>query len=184
MKLTKDVIVPAVCHILNLSIQQRKFPNKWKIAKISPLLKKGDPTQLKNYRPVALLCVAGMVLEKMVADQIESYFESNGLLGEYQFGFRRNKSTVSEMLTLYETLQEAKENSMHSLVILFDLSAAFDTVEPTVLIRKLKIYGFDQNSRSWMESYLTGRSQVATVNGQYSKSVELSKVGLCKYLDE
>ena len=55
---------------------------------------------------------------------------TNNLLGEYQFGFRRNKSTVSEMLTLYETLQEAKEQGLHSLVILFDLSAAFDTVEP------------------------------------------------------
>ena len=173
IKMCKEEMAGPLTLIINRSICSGVFPNKWKIAKISPLLKKGDPTQLKNYRPVALLCVAGMVLEKMVADQIESYFESNGLLGEYQFGFRRNKSTVSEMLTLYETLQEAKENSMHSLVILFDLSAAFDTVEPTVLIRKLKIYGFDQNSRSWMESYLTGRSQVATVNGQYSKSVEL-----------
>jgi hypothetical protein len=101
------------------------FPSKWKIAKISPLLKKGDPLQLKNYRPVALLCVAGMVLEKVVADQTESYFESNGLLGEYQFGFRRHKSIVSEMLTLYETLQEAKDQGLHSLVILYDLSAAF-----------------------------------------------------------
>ena len=115
-----------------------------------------------------------MVLEKVVADQIESYFEKHKLFGEYQFGFRRNKSTVSEMLTLYETLQEAKEKSLHSLVILFDLSAAFDTVEPDVLIRKLKIYGFDHNARSWMKSYLTGRSQVATVGGHYSKAVELN----------
>ena len=123
---------------------------------------------------MALLCVAGMVLEKIVADQIESYFEKNRLLGEYQFGFRRNKSTVSEMLTLYETLQEAKDQGLHSLVILYDLSAAFDTIEPKVLLQKLEIYGFDQNSRSWMESYLTGRSQIATVGGQFSQPVELN----------
>ena len=59
-------------------------------------------------------------------------------------------------------------------MILFDLSAAFDTVEPEVLLKKLKIYGFDNNSRSWMESYLTKRSQVAAVDGQYSKAVELN----------
>ena len=64
---------------------------------------------LKNFRPVALLCVAGMVLEKIVADQIEEFFERNNLFSEYQFGFRRDKPTISELLTLFETIQEAKE---------------------------------------------------------------------------
>ena len=79
--------------------------------------------QIYVYRPVALLSVAGMVLEKIVADQVYSYFEKKGLLGNFQFGFRKHKSTVSEMLTLFETLQEAKEKGLQTLLICFDSSA-------------------------------------------------------------
>ena len=61
--------------IVNRSICSGVFPETWKDAKVTPLLKKGDPTLLKNFRPVALLCVAAMVLEKIVADQVEDFFE-------------------------------------------------------------------------------------------------------------
>ena len=135
------------------------------------MLKKGDPTAMKNFRPVALLCVAGMVLEKIVADQIEDFFERNGLFGEFQFGFRRNKSTISELLTLFETIQEAKEEDMKVALVLYDLSAAFDSVE--VIIEKLQIYGFNSLSRKWLKSYLIGRKQFTTVNGKKSSPVTL-----------
>ena len=173
LKECKEEVAGPLTIIINRSICSGVFPKNWKVAKIAPLLKKGDATKRENYRPVALLCVAGMVLEKIVADQIESYFESNKLLGQFQFGFRRNKSTVSELLTLFETLMEAKENNKLILQILYDLSAAFDTVEPRVIIEKLRVYGFDYNSRKWMESYLTKRSQKTMVGGKLSEPVEL-----------
>ena len=88
---------------------------------------------------------------------------------QFQFGFRKNKSTISELLTLFETLQEAKEAGKHIGLILYDLSAAFDTVEPGVLVEKLKIYGFDYTSRKWMESYLMGRKQVTAVEEKQSQ---------------
>ena len=109
LKMCKEEIAGPLTLIVNRSICSGVFPSAWKVAKVCPLLKKGDPLQVKNYRPVALLSVAGMVLEKIVADQVYSYFEKKGLLGNFQFGFRKHKSTVSEMLTLFETLQEAKE---------------------------------------------------------------------------
>merc|ERR1711989_187081 len=68
---------------------------------------------------------------------------------------------------------EAKENNKLILQILYDLSAAFDTVEPRVIIEKLRVYGFDYNSRKWMESYLTKRSQKTMVGGKLSEPVEL-----------
>ena len=70
IKLCKEELAGPLTIIINRSICSGVFPEDWKLAKITPLLKKGDPTLLKNYRPVALLCVAGMVLEKIVADQI------------------------------------------------------------------------------------------------------------------
>ena len=74
-------------YIVNSSISTGKYPSLWKIAKVFPMHKKGDKKILKNYRPVSMLVVAGMVLEKVVALQIEEYFEKNNLLGKFQFGF-------------------------------------------------------------------------------------------------
>ena len=76
--------------IVNRSIFSGVSPENWKEAKVTPLLKKGNPTLLKNFRPVALVCVAAMVLEKIVADQVEDFFEKNGLFGEFQFGLIPN----------------------------------------------------------------------------------------------
>ena len=89
-------------YIINTSILEGKYPTKWKLPKVIPLHTKGDKKSLKNYTPVSLLPVAGMVLERIVTLQIEEYFENNNLLGEFQFGFRKNKSTISELLTLFE----------------------------------------------------------------------------------
>ena len=74
------------------------------MAKVIPLHKKGDKKSLKSYRPVSLLPVPVMILEKVVACQIEEFFEQNKLLGSFQFGFQKNKSTISELLTLFDTL--------------------------------------------------------------------------------
>ena len=126
-------------YIINTSILTGKFPTNWKISKIIPLYKKGDKKVLKNYRPVSLLSVAGMVLEKVVAVQIEDFFEENKLFGSFQFGFRKNKSTVSEMLTVFDTLLEAKEMKKDILLLMYDLSSAFDCVSHEVLLGKLKI---------------------------------------------
>ena len=87
--------------------------------------------------------------------------------------FRQNRSTISELLTLFETIQEAKEEDMKVALILYDLSAAFDSVEPEVIIEKLKIYGFNSLARNWMRSYLTGRRQFTRVSGKDSTPVTL-----------
>jgi hypothetical protein len=98
-----------------------------------------------------------------VALQIEEFFESNGLLGKFQFRFRRNKSTISEFLTLFDTLLEAKEMKREIMIILYDLSAAFNTMPHQILIEKLRLYGFCQLSIKWMESYLSNRKHFVEV---------------------
>jgi hypothetical protein len=74
-----------------VSIVTGKYPTDWKISKVIPLHKKGDKKSIKNYRPVALLSVSGMILERIVALQIEEFFEKNDLFGSFQFGFRKKK---------------------------------------------------------------------------------------------
>jgi hypothetical protein len=96
--------------------------------------------------------VAGMILQKVVAMQIEDFFESNDLFGSFQFGFRKGKSTVSELLTLFATLLDAKQDKKEILLIMYDLSSAFDLADHKILIAKLKVYGFDSNALKWVES--------------------------------
>ena len=75
--------------------------SKWKQACVTPLHKKSERFQRKNYRPVALLCVPGMILERVVAIQINRFFEENSLFGNWMFAYRENKSITNELLALF-----------------------------------------------------------------------------------
>ena len=114
-----------------------------------------------------------MILEKVITDQIGEFFERNNLFGSYQFGFRRGKSTISELLQLFDNILEAKDQRKEILLLMYDLSAAFDTVSHDNLINKLKIYGFNEDAINWMESYLHNRKQIVSIQGQESSAVEM-----------
>ena len=173
LKLGAEVLAVPLTYIVNSSILQGKYPTKWKEAKVIPLHKKGDKKSLKNYRPVALLSVPGMILEKIVALQIESFFEENKLFGSFQFGFRNKKSTISEMLTVFDTLLEEKEKKKEIMLILYDLSSAFDTVNHEILLTKLQLYGLNEHAIKWMKSYLQSRKQIVTVCGKFSSAQDM-----------
>ena len=170
LKLGADVLAVPLTFIINISIQTGKFPTNWKISKVKPLHKKENKTSMKNYRPIALLPVAGMVLEKIVALQIEEFFEDNKLFGAFQFGFQKHKNTTTELLTVCDKLLEAKEMKKEILIVLYDLSAAFDTVCHDLLLAKLKLYGFDRVAMKWMKSFLEGRPQMVSVSGKMSSA--------------
>ena len=87
-----------------------------------------------------------MVLERVCYLQMEEYFEENKLLQDFQYGFRQNKSTTSELLTLFHKLLKAKEEGKEIALILFDLSSAFDTVDHGILLKKTCHLWFHQSS--------------------------------------
>ena len=111
LRLGAETIAGPLTLIINTSIATSKFPSKWKESKVCPVYKKGDRQMLKNYRPVSLLSVPGMVCERVITIQAEMHFEDNRILQDFQFGFRKFKSTISEMLTLFDSLLEAKEKT-------------------------------------------------------------------------
>ena len=119
-KLGAEVLASPLNYIINTSILTGKYPTNWKVAKVIPLHKKDDKKLMKNYRPISLLSVPGMALEKIVALQIEEFFEENSILGSFQFGFQRNENTISELLTVFDTLLEAKELKKEIIVLLYD----------------------------------------------------------------
>ena len=174
IKLTKKIIIPSVCHILNLSIMSNKFPTKWKIAKVVPLYKdKGSKLDPKNFRPVSILPILSKVLERAMFQQLVAFMDNNHLLNPNHHAYRSFHSTTTAMLQMYTTWLEAIEQGDMAGVCMIDMSAAFDVVDTQILLEKLKLYGLDRNAIQWIWSYLTFRSQSVYIEGSMSSLLPL-----------
>ena len=174
IKLAKKELVPAITHIVNLSISQQIFPTAWKTAKIIPLHKKNEYTDPSNYRPVALLAIFSKILERAVFDQFVDYMEKNHLLHPSHHGFRKGHNTTTALLEMNNVWLKAFYEKEITATVMLDLSAAFDVVDSSILLEKLKIYGFNENAVQWLSSYLTCRFQQVYVDGALSEPLPVS----------
>ncbi len=123
-------LLPALTHIINTSLLTGIFPTTFKQTRVIPLLKKTtlNTSLIENYRPVSLLPFIAKTLERVVFNQVSLFLSQNNTLDAKQSGFRSGHSTKTALLSLTEALQIAKADSKSSVLILLDLSAAFDTV--------------------------------------------------------
>ena len=106
-KLIKSIaplIVPSLTLIINQSLTTGVFPDKLKIAKVIPIYKKLDKTQIQNYRPISLLPSFSKIFEKIAYNQLYNYFLSNNLLCKSQYGFRKKHSTDHAILELADRI--------------------------------------------------------------------------------
>ena len=173
LKMAAPIIYIPLSHIINTSIVNGMFPESWKLAIVKPLLKKGSKKDKSNYRPVSLLSVPSMVLEKIIKKQMETFLETNKLLAPNQHGFRAHRSTSSALIAMHsQWVENAKKNKSNG-ILMYDLSAAFDVVDPEILCKKLKIFGFDTNSVKWIKSYLSNRRQQVMIGSTLSSPIEL-----------
>ena len=174
VKIAADHIAEPLHHVITLSIMQKKFPSCWKFTKIVPLHKKNSTLKRENYRPVAILSPLSKILEKVVYEHIYDYFDRNKLFHPSLHGYRKGRSTMTALLSMYDKWVWAASNSQVSGVVLVDLSAAFDLVSPALLIQKLKIYGIDDDFATWILSYLTDRYQSVWIDHVFSDFLENS----------
>ena len=93
LKYVKLEISKPLTLIINQMITTGIFPDSLKIAKSIPIYKKGEPTDLSNYRPISLLPTISKIFERIVHIQLQEYLNRNNLLAEQQYGFRPNHST-------------------------------------------------------------------------------------------
>ena len=168
IKLVAADLVTRLTYIINLSLQMSVFPSVWKYAKVVPLLKKGDPLVVKNYRPVALLPIFSKILERVVFNQLVTYLDNNGLIHPNHHGSREGHSTASALIQMYDSWVEEVDKGNMVGVMMVDLSAAFDMVDFNLLLQKLELFGLDRESLTWMSSYLVGRQQSVFVDGSLS----------------
>ena len=168
-----DVIAAPLTKIINESISSGVFPESWKEAVVVPILKKGDPKDPKNYRPVSCLAAASKVLEKVVCEQLTRFVEIHHLLPDSQHGFRANRSTMTALTTMQKEWISSTEGGLITGILVWDLSSAFDTLDINLFLRKLTIYGADETTRNWFRSFLSGRTQRVRIGGTLSDPLEL-----------
>jgi hypothetical protein len=100
-----------------------------KIAKVVPIFKSGDPSSMDNYRPISLLSNFSKILEKIVVNRLTDFLESNKLLSQFQFGFRKSHLTLHPLVHFMNKITENLNKKHHTLAIFCDLRKAFDTVD-------------------------------------------------------
>ena len=178
LKRISATIAPHLSHLFNLCLSQGIFPANLKNAIIVPIFKSGDPFSFNNYRPISLLPVISKVLENIVYMQLSSFLNTERLIYDNQFGFRQNHSTYMPISILYDQATTALKNKQFCAAIYLDLKKAFDTVNPHILVNKLKHYGIHHKELDFFRSYLSGRSQVTKYNSTISTSSKNVTLGV------
>ena len=171
-----DVILDPITKIINDSLISGHVPSCYKKAIVSPLLKKSnlDHNNLKNYRPVSNLPFISKILEKVVLKQMKEYLNANNLFEQNQSAYREFHSTETALLKITNDILLSCDAGDMSILTLLDLSAAFDTIDHSVLCHTLsEKFGFCGNVLAWFQSYLCGRSQCVMLNGKTSDFVDL-----------
>ena len=151
-------------HIFNLSLQTGIFPDKLKIARVTPLFKGGENYELGNYRPISVLPCFSKILEKIVYNRLYKYLTDNSMLYKKQFGFQEGHSTEHAIVQLVHEIRNSFESKQYTLGVYVELCKAFDTVNHKILIIKLENYGIRGKNLLWFISYLTNRIKFIKYN--------------------
>ena len=169
------ILTPIITKMINLSLQTGEFPTEWKLAFVKPLLKKpGLATTLKNYRPISNLSFISKITEWAVISQHKEHVEQNCLLPMMSSAYRQGHSTESALLKVQADILHNMEQQRVTLLVLIDLSAAFDTVDHPILFQCLEEwFGFHDSVLSWYKSYLSDRKQCIILNGMQSNILHL-----------
>lgn len=137
LKLAAEIISPSLCYILNRSICSGIFPDRWKMAKVTPLHKKDKKENIENYRPISILCTLSKILERHVHQEFYDYLTNANLLLPQQSGFRPQHSCVTALTHITDSwLSSINEGKMVGALFV-DLQKAFDSIDHTILLEKL-----------------------------------------------
>ena len=165
MKQMIAYFVHPLTFLINKSIFHGTFPGDLKLAKVLPIYKNDNEQLIQNYRPISVLPFFSKIFEKIVSLYIIDYLEDNNLFYSNQFGFRKFHGTNHAIITLVEKVSKALDTGKFVIGVFLDLKKAFDTVNHTILMKKLEYYGIRGTIFNWLKSYLDNRKQYVHYNG-------------------
>ena len=167
-----DVLLPVITKIINISLETGYFPRDWKEAIILPILKKsGLESAFENLRPISNLAYISKLIERAVYNQTHDHILRCGFYPVLQSAYRRYHSTETALLKVLNDILLSMNSQRVTLLVLLDLSSAFDTIDHGILLERLRSkFGIRGKVLSWFSSYLSGRSQRVMLNGTLSDS--------------
>ena len=170
LKNCAQVLSHPIHMVFERSLKEGIVPLAWRNSSVIPIFKKGNRYDPLNYRPISLTSVCCKTMERLVCRHITEFLEERHLLSDHQFGFRSGRSTVEQLLIVYEEVSESVDSGKLVDVVLFDYSKAFDVVRHEILLTKLYHIGIQGQVLEWVKSFLTNRVMQVSVKGQKSRS--------------
>ena len=174
LKLLKCFLSKPLETIFYVSFTTGMVPDNFKVAKVIPIHKKGLHTSLGNYRPVSLLSIFNLILEKLIFKRLMKFIKTQNILYTKQFGFRQKYSNTQALLSITNKIQKAVDEGTYSCGIFLDFCKAFDTVNHNILITKLHHQGFRGIVKKWFCSYLSERKQFVSIGNAMSDYKQIS----------
>ena len=170
IKLIPEITALWLTHLMNNMLRTGIFPKILKISKITPIRK---PRKMQNlvesYRPICNLQIYEKCMEEVLKVKIMNYLEDNNILAEEQHGGRRHHSTATAKSVLEEAARRNLDENNLGIIVSTDLTAAFDSVDTTIMMKKLEYYGLRGRLLELMRSYLTNRFQYTEIQNVQSK---------------
>jgi Reverse transcriptase (RNA-dependent DNA polymerase)/Endonuclease-reverse transcriptase len=158
-----DSICLPLSMLFNVSLQTGLLPPIWKSAIVTPVFKKGAPSDPANYRPISLTCIACKLLESCIKEGLLSYLASHDIITKHQHGFLNKKSTTTQLLECSLDWAIAFNSKKPVDIVYLDYAKAFDTVVHSKLLYKLSCYGVCDMVLSWVRNFLSCRLQAVRV---------------------
>jgi len=169
LKYSTPSIISPITHIINRVLASGIFPYRCKFSEVIPLYKKGNKTDLSNYRPISLPTAFSKVIEKIIHKRLYQHLKKNEVLVKEKFGFRDNSSTDMATYDLLNTVLLSLDRKLIVGGVFCDLQMAFDWVDHNILLHKLKFYGITGSTSKLMRSYLYNRFQRVLLKDETGK---------------
>lgn len=174
LKCASNELCAPITKLFNKLLQESMFPNCWKDANVIPLYKKGDPSDVKNYRPISLCSILGKVFEKCILKYLNIFLSENNIITNLQSGFRTGDSTICQLIDISNDIVKALDSGKEVRVFFCDISKAFDRVWHTGLLVKLRAIGISGKLLLWFENYLSNRRNRVTITNGTSEWLNIN----------
>ena len=154
--------------IFNDCLNEGKFPQEWKKGNVVPVHKKDNKQGLKNYRPISFFSIYKKFFERLIYNEVFTFFTENNLISPNQSGYRSGDFCVNQLLPITHEIYKSFDEELKVRGVFLDISKAFDKVRHIGLLLKLNQNGFPENLLKLLHDFLSCRKQWVVLNGQHS----------------
>src|SRR5208282_1298567 len=162
IKRCADAFAPLLTRLVTLSFDEGKFPDIYKRALVTPLLKKEgmDSDVLGNYRPISNLNTISNIVERVYMARLATHVKHSPNYNRFQSAYRRGHSTETAVLRMLNDVYHTADNGSRTMLLQLDLSSALDTLDTITQLRRLRFtLGISVPAFNWVNSYLVRRCQ-------------------------